>query len=262
MNKRRKKRRESGEETPDESWLLPYSDMLTLLVALFIVLFSMSQIDVQKYDALSSVFKSEFSGGGSILDVPAPGEDRIDLLPREDEEEEEEVDPEDEARNSSMELNTLREIQDEINQYILDNDLSESLETVLTNEGLFIQILSDISFESGSADVREAGINIADEVSVFLNTSPPHQVMISGHADDVPMNNEEFGSNWELSVMRAINFMREVLDNEDLDPTMFSAKGYGEYRPRVPNTSVENRAKNRRVEVLILPNFEIDVSEE
>ncbi|MHA6252481.1 flagellar motor protein MotB [Oceanobacillus sp. CAU 1775] len=257
---RRKKRKARSEETPDESWLLPYSDMLTLLVALFIVLFSMSQIDVQKYDALASVFKSEFSGGSTILEQPLDGQDEIEIIPDEDrEEDEKEID--EEASNSRLELMSLREIQEDINQYIEDNNLTDSLETVLTNEGLFIQILSDISFDPGSADVKPEGMDIAEEVSVFLNTSPPHQIMISGHADDVPMNNEEFGSNWELSVMRAISFMREVLQNDELDPTMFSARGYGEYRPRVPNTSAENRAKNRRVEVLILPNYEINVNE-
>lgn len=107
--------------------------------------------------------------------------------------------------------------------------------------------------------VKDGGVTVAREVSDLLHTEPPHQIVISGHADDVPIGDSLFESNWELSVTRALNFMRLVLENEALDPTLFSAKGFGEYKPIVPNTSKENRAKNRRVEVLILPNYEINV---
>ena len=103
---------------------------------------------------------------------------------------------------------------------------------------------------------------MAKEVAKLLYTDPPHQVVVAGHADDRPISSAEYASNWELSVARAVNFMKILLENEDLDPTLFSAKGYGEYKPIVPNTSEENRAKNRRVEVLITPNYEINVSEE
>ncbi|WP_010099542.1 OmpA family protein [Ornithinibacillus scapharcae] len=129
--------------------------------------------------------------------------------------------------------------------------------TDLSDQGLMITIENDVSFDPGSAEVNQAGIEIASEISKLLYTDPPHEVIISGHTDDIPMNNAEFGSNWELSVMRAVNFMTLILDNNELDPTKFSAMGYGEYKPIVPNTSAENRTMNRRVEVLILPNFDI-----
>lgn len=249
----------------DESWLLPYADLLTLLVALFIVLFAMSDISSQKYEELAGVFRSEFSGGGSgILDnqkdpIETPvesGELQEENGVNEDEEEVGEGPSEAEGERERLE-----NLQESIQDYIEENSLDEQFQTNLTDEGLLITIVNDVFFESGSASVSEAGEEVARDVSNLLYTDPPYEIVISGHADDVPIGSAIFESNWELSIFRALNFMNLVLENEELDPTLFSAKGFGEYRPIVPNTSEENRAKNRRVEVLILPNFEISMEQ-
>lgn len=246
----KKNKRKKAEHHVDESWLLPYSDLLTLLVALFIVLFAMSEIDVKKYEELSTFFRSEFSSGDKgIMEHPVPSPE----LKEQQEVEEQNQD----HKDGQHELQNLQELQKRIDAYIQENGLAESLGTNLSGEGLMITIKNDISFEPGSAEVNQGGIKIANEISRLLYTDPPHQVVISGHTDDVPMNNEQFGSNWELSVMRAVNFMTLILDNEQLEPAKFSAKGFGEHQPLVPNDSAENRAINRRVEVLILPNYDI-----
>lgn len=253
-----RRKRKKQEHKMDDSWLLPYADLLTLLLALFIVLFSMSEMDAQKYDELSRIFKSEFSHGKSILEEGIDPEE-LPVGEKQDDEVEEEVQ---EIETDQMrELKQLQELQDDMNHYISESNLSNTLETFLTDEGLLLTILNDVSFDPGKATVKEDGQEIAEEVSEFLITDPPHQVVVSGHADDRPMHNDEFASNWELSVTRAINFMALLLKNKNLDPTRFSAKGFGEHQPIVPNTSEENRAKNRRVEVLILPNYEIDTGE-
>ncbi|RDW16985.1 flagellar motor protein MotB [Oceanobacillus arenosus] len=248
----------------DESWLLPYSDLLTLLVALFIVLFAMSDVDATKYKELAGIFRNEFSAGGGngILEQNIDPISPIPPEKQQEEEKEEELESEtEEERNSAVELQQLEGLQEEVNHYITTNSLTNNLSTELTDEGLLVTIVNEVFFDPGSADVKEDGAVIAREVSNLLVTEPPHQIVISGHADDVPQNNEKYGSNWELSVTRSLNFMRLVLENKNLDPTLFSAKGYGEYKPIVPNTSAENRAKNRRVEVLILPNYEINTGE-
>ncbi len=253
-----RKRKKKQEYKMDDSWLLPYADLLTLLLALFIVLFSMSNLDAQKYEELARVFKSEFTHGTSILEEGNTSEELpIDFDKEDDIKEEDEV----VESNHQRELRELQELQERINNYISESNLLNIIETVLTDEGLLITIVNDISFDSGKAIVKKEGQEIAREVSEFLITDPPHEVVVSGHADDRPIHNSEFASNWELSVTRAINFMALLLQNEKLDPTHFSAKGFGEHRPIVPNTSEENRAKNRRVEVLILPNYEIDTGE-
>ncbi|WP_042142589.1 flagellar motor protein MotB [Paucisalibacillus sp. EB02] len=247
----RKHRRNKENHHVDESWLLPYSDLLTLLVALFIVLFAMSEIDIQKYEEMSAFFKSEFSSGDKgIMEHPKS-------VPEVENQEKEEQEKEEQPDVGQTELLHLQELQKKINNYITQNNLTESLATDLSDEGLMISIKNDVSFDPGSAEVNEGGQEIAAEISQLLYTDPPHQIIISGHTDNVPMNNARFGSNWELSVMRAVNFMSLVLENNQLDPAKFSAKGFGEHQPIVPNDSEVNRSRNRRVEVLILPNYDI-----
>ncbi|MFD2629213.1 flagellar motor protein MotB [Oceanobacillus kapialis] len=256
------RKKKHHENHVDESWLLPYSDLLTLLVALFIVLFAMSEIDSEKYQQLSTVFKEEFAGGSSFMEESnAPNQSTTDV-PVEDEKEKEPQEQEQQLSKQDQELEELETIQQQINRYIQSEELEDVFDTELTDEGLLLTILNDISFDSGSAVVKAEGQKLAQDVSELLYTDPPHQIVISGHADDRPVNNADFASNWELSVMRAINFMGLILENDKLDPGKFSAKGFGEHQPIAPNDSEANRAKNRRVEVLILPNYDITTEEQ
>src|SRR5690606_35132354 len=96
----------------------------------------------------------------------------------------------------------------------------------------------------------------ARELATLLEMDPPRNIIITGHTDNVPIKNSEFQSNWELSVTRAVNFMKVLLEEGKLDPRWFSDKGFGEYQPIGDNKKAEGREKNRRVEVLILPNLE------
>ena len=242
------------EEKVDSSWLLPYADMLTLLLALFIVI-AVINLDEQKYNDLAETLRGLFSdGGGIVIQEGTQGLGGVLFIASSDFEDREGTDSSEE-QDSIFGFEFLLGLKEEIDEYIINNNLTESLETGLSDEGLLITISTDFSFDPGSAVVKKEGIEIAREISNFLHTDPAHEIIISGHTDDVPMNNEEFRSNWELSVIRAVNFLGYILENENLDRSNFSAKGFGEYRPSVPNTSDENRTKNRRVEVLVLPNL-------
>lgn len=263
MSRRKNKQ---DEEKMDDSWLLPYADMLTLLLALFIVLFAMSEVDVKRFEKLAYIFQTEFnpSGEGLIdegMNIIPGEEDSGNIIGEleQDEQEKEEADELEEAQKDQgiEEAKKLLAIQERIDEYIALNSLTETLGTKLTGEGLLITVRTDVTFDSGSATVKENGKVIAQEIASFLKTDPPHEIVVNGHADDRPMHNEEFASNWELSSMRAIQFMYLLLEESEIDPKWFSARGYGEYQPVVPNVSEENRAKNRRVEVLILPNYDI-----
>lgn len=260
----RRKRRKTDDEGMSESWLLPYADLLTLLLALFIVLFSMSEMDLKKFERLAYIFNTEFRSGAGVIEDGVdivPEESPTDLLKDEEGEDEEKDKNENESEldeEQKLEYEQLKSIQESIDGYIVSNDLTDTIGTELTGEGLLIRIRTDITFDSGSAQVKEHGREVAKEIASFLKTDPPHEIVVNGHADDIPMKNEQFASNWELSTMRAIQFMYLLLEESDIDPVWFSARGYGEYRPQVPNTSEENRAINRRVEVLILPNHDIE----
>ncbi|MBS4220247.1 flagellar motor protein MotB [Bacillus sp. FJAT-49711] len=261
---RRKREKKDGAHT-DESWLLPYADLLTLLLALFIVLFSTSSVDAQKFQALSQVFNGIFLGGTGPLDYQQPIEnddhskDNPDSV-NEEKQEEKEAEEKEPIKEEDIifdleEQKELEAIQSKINAYIQKNDYSNKFDTSLTTEGLLLTIRDNVLFQSGKAEVRDADKKTAKELAVLLEMEPPRNVIISGHTDNIPIGNANFQSNWELSVMRAVNFMKVLLEDKNLDPMWFSAKGYGEFQPIGDNKTEAGRAKNRRVEVLILPRM-------
>lgn len=245
MKERRKKK---DDDHIDETWLLPYSDLLTLLVALFIVLFAMSSVDNDKFQSLSHAFNEELNGGTGLFEYPSPlPEGSLESSDNKDEKRPEQTSEQYEEQQK------LGEIQNRVNAYIEENGLQSSLGTSLTNEGLSVTIRDNILFDSGSAEIREENLTIAKEISNLLVMDVPRNIIVSGHTDNVPIKNADYSSNWELSVMRAINFMRILLENEKLNPELFSANGHGEFAPIASNDTAEGRAQNRRVEILIQP---------
>lgn len=236
----KKAKRKKHEEHVDESWLLPYSDLLTLLLALFIVLFASSTVDQEKLEQMSAVFSEIFDGGYSFMEHSSVVESPDTVT--------------DSISESAyvQDQRELQEIQERVDNFIAVNELESTFATKMTDEGLLITIRDSILFDPGKADVKQDYVDIADELSKLLQMDPARYIVVTGHTDNVPQNTEEFKSNWELSVMRAVNLMKLIIDhNPELDPKYFSAKGYGEYTPIASNDTEEGRAKNRRVEVLI-----------
>lgn len=249
----RKKKHKHEDEHMDESWLVPYADLLTLVLALFIVLFAMSSVDAEKFHQLAKAFNTTFTGGTGVLEYPSPSpEGELEELDIQKEQSPDQ-DAVEEAQKR-LEQENLKIIQEKVNSYIANNKLQTQLKTTLTDEGLLITLLNDIFFDSGSAAIRNKDKALASEISELLIMSPPRNIIISGHTDNVPIKNSEFDSNWHLSVMRAVNFMKILIDNDKLDPKVFSAKGFGEFKPVASNETKDGKQKNRRVEILILPN--------
>jgi len=255
------KRRRKNDEHLNESWLIPYADILTLLLALFIVLFASSQIDNKKYFQIAQAFNSALQGGSGILEDPSYIDGYDDSAPNPPLEEgfvPDEGNTDNEKETISNQIITpeidqqqLENLKGKMDKYIEDKGLSSKIDTNLTKEGLLLTITEGVLFESGSAEVSGNARKIAKELSNLLVTDPPRDIRIEGHTDNVPINTSKYPSNWELSSARAINFMKVLLENKKLDPSRFSAIGYGEYRPVATNNTPEGKAKNRRVEVLI-----------
>ncbi len=246
-----RKKKQHHEEHIDETWLIPYADLLTLLLALFIVLFAASSVDAQKFQQIAKSMNGAMSGGSGIMEFPTPlPEEQPQSSDVDDAENDKNKDPE----FDEQEKIELEELQKKINAKITIKNLNNKLKTVLTDEGLLITVLDDVLFDPGKANVRFKDETIAREISELLVSNPPRDIIISGHTDNVPINNLLFESNWHLSVMRAVNFMKIILENEKLDVRKLSAKGFGEYQPVDTNETSEGRGRNRRVEVLILPN--------
>lgn len=251
MAKTRKRRKKKPNSGMDESWLLPYADMLTLLLALFIVLFAMSSLDAIKFRDLADSLSGVFSSGSGVMEYPSINEQIIleDTSSKPNNELSKEA--------AMLELEELIALQQQIDEYIETHNLANRLTTTLSGEGLQITILDDALFDSGSAEIKDGAHQLGVEISKFIVSDPPRYVTISGHTDNVPIHNAQYSSNWHLSVMRAINFMEVLLGNKALNPEHLSAKGYGEYQPIAENDTAANRSKNRRVEVLIAPNYEL-----
>lgn len=263
----RRKKKKHDEEHVDESWLVPYADILTLLLALFVILFAMSSVNAQKFTILSKAFNEMFTGGTGLLsyDAPVQGnnpglvekktEQQKGKTQQKNKAEKENTDTEQNQEESEMlkRQEELYALLSKMNGDIAKSNLTGKLNVALTDDGLLVTIRDDILFDSGSAEVRPQNLETAREISNLLISNPPRSITISGHTDNVPIKNSKYESNWELSVMRAVNFMRVLLQNNQLNPQYFSAKGFGEYQPVASNDTPEGRTKNRRVEILISP---------
>lgn len=249
----RKKHHPPHEEHEGEPWLLPYSDLMTLLLALFIALFAISQTDQKKMSELAQAFTAAFNmGGPSFFDKAGPNVGRRAETPSDED-----------LGNSAYfaENKQLEEIQKKMQEYIEENHLEDQLSTEMAEEGLMIRIKERALFPSGSAQLVGQAQSIVPVVAGML-ASLPERVVISGHTDNVPINTAQYPSNWELSASRAMNLMKAVLAAEkSLNPARFSAIGYSEYRPIADNKTDAGRQQNRRVEIFIARNYRFNPNE-
>ncbi|HHY26466.1 MAG TPA: flagellar motor protein MotB [Desulfitobacterium dehalogenans] len=252
----KKHKKEHHEEHMDETWLVPYSDILTLLLALFIILFAAGQIDQKKYERIMAGFNSAFTGGTSVFE--STSDLSIDITDDNMGKNDNPVTAETEsilAAARAREEHDMREMKEKIDQYINENNLSTQLETRITDEMLMISIRDYALFDSGSALVKTEAQKLAHIISDILRQYPNYNVEVAGHTDNLPINTSQFPTNWDLSAQRSLNFMKYLLKSNGLDQSRFRTIGYGEFQPIASNTTEEGRARNRRVEVNILRNF-------
>lgn len=270
-----RKRKPHHDEHIDETWLIPYADLLTLLLALFIVLFASSQIDAEKFKEVSTALNSAFSGNISFFENTETVQQDVNVIgDREEEKEKDEDNPNpaeqerEEMQNQLMErinqeTEDLEDLKGSVDVYITENNLGSELDTELNSTQLKIVIQDNALFDSGSAAVKPQARLLAQAISELLVDYPNYDVVVAGHTDNDPIvnGNSQFRSNWDLSVTRAVNFMKILLNNQQLDPSRFSSTGFGEYQPIADNDTSTGKAKNRRVEVLIKRNISVPDSE-
>ncbi len=245
------------EEHADESWLLPYSDMMTLLLALFIVMFAVSSVDQAKFNAMMESMYTAFGGttntgspvegaGGSV-DMDA----LEDLLA---------------AGGGNSPQVGLGSLYLSLNDYVEESDLSNSIAVQYKGDDVLVTLKNDVFFTPGSADLSPEMQEQAQTLAALLQKSQdpdsPFEVVVAGHTDDVPINTPKYPSNWYLSLQRAANFLGAMLENTDLNPSYFSARGYGEFNPVSSNDTADGRQRNRRVELLISQKLEQAPGEE
>ena len=217
------------------AWMTTFGDMMTLLLVFFVLLYSFSSMDVEKFKGFNSALQSQLGileGGQTISENP-----NIYAGPL--------------GQDYAQAPQNIREIMRELNNYIEDNNLSDRVDVENKRKGLVISLTGEILYQQGRADIRDQGREVLAMISDILR-DVPNDIMIEGHTDDVPIRTDEFPSNWELSTARAVNVIKFLIEERNFEPARLSAAGYSEYRPVADNDTAEGRAENRRVEVVVL----------
>jgi chemotaxis protein MotB len=239
----RKKKFES--EGPNgQEWMATYADTVTLLLTFFILLYSFSSVDAEKFKQIAGSLQAVLTGkpGDSLLDFNINN----DEVPIESKISEEAAIP---VNKGKAEDDMYRKVK----EFVEENNLQSVVKIVVDTQGVVIQLIDSVLFESGSADIKINSKSILDKIGSLITTFP-NEINVEGHTDNVPVRNGRYESNWELSTARAGSVLRYFVDVHHMSPNRFKASGYGEYKPIVPNDTPEHKAMNRRVHILIVTN--------
>ncbi len=240
---RRLQRNLENDGRKSAGWLTTFNDLVTLLMVFFVLLFTMSTVDTGKMQD----FQYALQSGLGILETgkkvsisvkkTQPVDDMSHIMTQ--------AEGEQNKQGSSQPGGKLL---DQIRQ-LTEADLD--IQVTHTHQGTRLSFEDQVLFDFGRATINPAGFVFLDKIADALDKIP-YAVRVEGHTDNVPIQTRRFPSNWELSVARAVNVVKYFAEARNIDPKRLSAVGYGESRPVAPNDTLSNRAKNRRVEILLL----------
>jgi chemotaxis protein MotB len=246
----RKRRGHEEEHENHERWLVTYADMLTVLMALFIVMFALSVVDKAKFEKFKEGLNGDLGNGASLLSggpgLQQAGSTTVDLQSA--------ItalnDQQSRQQAAAREKDDLAKAREKITQSLVTKGMQDKVRFKLDERGLVVTVVTDdVLFALGSATLRPQGNAVLDAIAPALKTLP-NQVTVEGHTDDLPISGR-FGSNWELSTERATSVLRYMLDRHGVTAKRLSAAGYADQRPLTPNISPAARSANRRVEVIV-----------
>jgi len=244
----------------DERWLLTYSDMITLLMALFIVLWAMATVNTDKYEALSASLKEAFSGkilpGGQAALQPgsssgkeqASPEPPIPSIVPTTKTEQGDGKRSDAAQKEAEDLERLKR---EIDAYTRAHGLQNEVQATVARRGLVVTVLTDrVLFDSGSAELKPRSHRLLDALTRMLKTTVRNPIVVEGNTDNVPISGR-FPSNWELSTARSTAVVRYMI-RHGINPDRLTAAGYADRNPVATNATEAGRRRNRRVELVVM----------
>lgn len=257
-NKRRHLKKVDDHENSDR-WLITYSDLVTLLLVFFIVMFSMSSIENQRFNALVSSLKSSFQGSTILQNMGYPATDRGQTTPTAPVQKKPNALSDKQQKNDTKRLDALYL---KLSQYIKDNHLSPDVSLTDTPRGVQLTFRETILFDLGKADLKPNARPVLKKIGGILN-EVSNNVSIEGYTDNTPFRNSHSSihSNWELSGARAQTVMNYLIQEDRLPPSRFHFVGYGEYRPVVKNDTAAHKAMNRRVNVVVIREQSINTAE-
>lgn len=251
-----------------------YGDMVTLLLCFFVLLFSMSSVDIAKFKAAMASFANQIDilpGGETLTDGEMLNNGISQLndiqvifqggMPNNEtgDDTEYQENPVDEKDDNLKQGTTkiedyAKELKEKFEKIIEEKGLAGGVQVSNTATTVKFTLKGEYLFDSGKADLKADAKKTIDVIAVILKNEDykAFDVQIEGHTDNLSINSAKFPNNWILSSYRAYAVLEELLDKYQFDPAKVSATGYGEYRPVADNDSVEGRAKNRRVEIKII----------
>lgn len=239
-------------------WMTTYSDLVTLLLTFFILLFSMASVDSKKFEEVAQSLRSAFmnASNGEIYNYNN-GEDVINLL-----DETLPSDVEDQNTNNKNKGGNpsdseakekdeaIKGFKKQIEDLISDLNIGQYVHVVDEKTSIILRIDSVILFDVGKADIKDSGKETIKKVAVLMKELDT-DIAVQGHTDNVPIKTSLFPTNWELSTKRATNVVIFLVNECSLEPTQLTATGNGEFRPIAPNDTEVNRQKNRRIDIVI-----------
>lgn len=239
--KRKHQINEQAEDQKGSRWLTTFNDMVTLLMVFFVLLFSLSNIDARKM----ADFQNALQSGLGILRSGQRSNITIkDAQPIKDMSH---IETQAEGRSGTQQRNMEQTIETVLDS--LDADIG--LQVIYSEEGAHLSFEDGVLFDFGRADLSPKGYAVLDKIADVIRRMT-YPIRVEGHTDNVPIRTRRFPSNWELSTIRAVNVLKYFVDEGKIDPRRLSAVGYGESKPIAANDSPRHRAKNRRVEIVLL----------
>ena len=204
-------------------WVVSYADFVTMLLALFMVMYAVLRLDNQRLTEFQNKMHETFSEVKIENVTKYQANSKI---------------------NSPSKVKIEKLLQDNISQ-------SKSVKLLKSDKGLIIRVNNTLLFDKGSAQIKDNAQKTLDEIAKVL-TKIDNPVIIEGHTDSTPIKNVKYPSNWELSTARATNIISYVMKNGRISPKRLCAVGYGEYMPVADNTTISGRMLNRRVDIIVL----------
>ena len=237
---RRKRSHVEGPHDNEERWLLTYSDLITLLFVLFVVMYAISTTDIRKFVALaqsmSAAFNSQVMEGQQAISI----NDGQDTTVQEDQS----------SSGTSPVQSDLNAIKAALEDYAIGQGLGGEVKVGMAPQGIVIRLNDALLFSSGRAHLDDHALNLVKQV-VNIIKPLPNQIRIEGNTDDQPPDGVLYTSNWDLSTDRALAVLKAMVDM-GMDPSRLSAQGNAQYNPITPNVDDASRAENRRVDIVVL----------
>lgn len=271
-----RKKKPKAKKDNAERWLLTYSDLMNLLMILFILLFAMGSTNEQKFELMAASLSGALGSGDGVLEKAIDTTNVIDIgvsgeiIASESTTEStpgtgidgdgadtstqtgnEGTTTGDGVEGSIVTQDAMQNLQEQVDTALMEDIVDSNISTTVKDTGLVITFNEEISFDSGDDQLRTDMKASLSELAILLNRID-NKVVVEGYTDNVPINTERFSSNWQLSSSRAANVVEFLQKFGSVSPTRLSSIGYADNNPAYTNDTIEGRAKNRRIEIKIM----------